>query len=652
MKKKKIIIISLVVMLLVTSVITFSYAFWGMTNEQITMNKLTSCCLSITLEEEDAISLNNAFPITDEDGMKLKPYSFTINNTCDLFVSYNVSLEILKDSTLPIKYVRSMLNKEAVVNLNTLESTTKNISDSIDSKILTTGSLGSGDSADYTLRIWMDEDVTVDDTDAINKTLLSKVTITAVPSSYSPVANGFTLLNEALLVNEYQTTNVDVAKNKIASKQEVDFTKTAPTFIWQQYYSKNLTTTSAHRADKSLIGSYGVVDDLTKIRVGTKYTFDKETGHYIITDAKYYDPYELDYTNNTYYYCSNNLTTAGDNEVHGLDRSSCTTMFKLMGINEVQDTTIELSSGYLLPILRYVFDCEAYYIVEQESDKSDKGLYVAKDDYDDTYYYRGNVTNNYVKFAGNYWRIIRLNGDGSVRLLYVGNTVNGNNGDVSIGKSAFNTSMTDETYIGYMYSNTLDTSYQETIKNDNNSAIKTVLDNWYKANILDKGYSSYIADSGFCNDRSLSPSSAGDGYSNTYTSTYASTYRESQKSPSFICPNSSNDLFTLAGNNKGNESLTYPIGLVTIDEIMYAGSVIGKINTMTYTYSTRTYWTMTPYHYDVNNFDVRIWIPSQGGSLGYTMANLEYRVRPVINLKGDTEITGGIGTANDPFIVK
>ena len=111
MKKKKIIIISLVVMLLVILVITFSYAYWSMTNEQTTMNKLTSGCLSITLEGEDAISLNNAFPITDEDGMKLKPYSFTINNTCDLFVSYNVSLEILKDSTLPIKYVRSMINK-------------------------------------------------------------------------------------------------------------------------------------------------------------------------------------------------------------------------------------------------------------------------------------------------------------------------------------------------------------------------------------------------------------------------------------------------------------------------------------------------------------------------------------------------------------
>ena len=420
MKKKKIIIISLVVMLLITSVITFSYAFWGMTNEQTTMNKLTSGCLSITLEGEDAISLNNAFPITDEDGMKLKPYSFTINNTCDLFVSYNVSLEILKDSTLPIKYVRSMLNKEAVVNLNTLESTTKSISDSIDSKILTTGSLGSGDSADYTLRIWMDEDVTVDDTDAINKTLLSKVTVTAVPSSYSPVANGFTNLAEALLVNEYQTTNVQVAKDKISSKQEVDTTKTAPIIVWKETFNEKLTQVGARKPDISLVGKYGVNNNGTKVLLSNAYTFDSSTGYYTMTSPKYYDPETIDFSSQDYYFIQGGMSVGGTDNINSTNRANGVTIYLIKKLSEVRKVDAELSSGTIVPTNYYVFDVYPLSEVEMESDKSDKGLYESVDDYGTTYYYRGNVTNNYVKFAGYYWRVIRINGDGSIRLLFAG----------------------------------------------------------------------------------------------------------------------------------------------------------------------------------------------------------------------------------------
>ena len=399
MKKKKIIIISLVVMLLVILVITFSYAYWSMTNEQTTMNKLTSGCLSITLEGEDAISLNNAFPITDEDGMKLKPYSFTINNTCDLFVSYNVSLEILKDSTLPIKYVRSMINKEEVKNLADLETTTTNLDGSIDSKILTTGSLGVGDSTDYSLRIWMDEDVTINDTDAINKTLLSKVVVTAQPSSYSPVKYGFTLLNEALLVNEKQTTSLDLAKDKIANKQEVDTTKTAPIIDWQEYHSNEITEKTVAKADPSLIGNYGVEETTTQILFGSSYTFDATTGYYTLTERAYYNPEEIDFSAKDYYMCSTKISATSDNKITDTDAKSCSQMSKIINLKSVAEGTLTLSGGDVVPTKRYTFNLNLYTETELESDKSDKGLYQTTDDYGDSYYYRVNVTNNYVKFA-------------------------------------------------------------------------------------------------------------------------------------------------------------------------------------------------------------------------------------------------------------
>ena len=579
--------------------------------------------------------------------MKLKPYSFTINNTCDLFVSYNVSLEILKDSTIPIKYVRSMLNKEAVVNLNTLESTTKSISDSIDSKVLTSGSLGSGDSADYTLRIWMDEDVTVDDTDAINKTLLSKVIVTAVPSSYSPVANGFTNLAEALLVNEYQTTNVDVAKNKIASKQTVDTTKTAPIIDWQEVHENTSIDYQMTKASVEAIGTYGVTEVTTQIAISDTYSFDSSTGYYTLVDYEFVVPSDIDFTAKDYYVCGGGINTTSANTITYSNGYTCTTLKKIVELKNVYDSTRTFNNGEKVPVKIYLFIVNYYTEKERESDKSDKGLYETQDDYGTTYYYRGNVTNNYVKFAGYYWRVIRINGDGSVRMLYSGNNGNATGDDLMITTSSFNVERKDPTYVGYMYSNTLKTSYEDALKNDNNSTIKTPVDNWYKANILDAGYSGYIADSGFCSDREKR---SGDGYSTT--TYYTSNTRWQNASPTYICSNQASDLFTLNGNVIGNKSLIYPIGLITADELMFGGYAYGYLNPMSYLYSTTSYWTMTPSVHDATTEAAQNFLLYIDGSIIRNWVTSRVGVRPVINLKADTEITGGIGTKNDPFIVK
>ena len=177
------------------------------------------------------------------------------------------------------------------------------------------------------------------------------------------------------------------------------------------------------------------------------------------------------------------------------------------------DGTSTGTGGTSIKTKVYQMTAYAYTQSEQESDKSDRGLYMMEDQDGKSYYYRGSATNNYVYFAGYYWRIIRQNGNGSVRLLFAGTSASAVGDSLQIGTNAFNATRNNPGYVGYMYGSTFNTSYEQIHANENNSSIKTVLDNWYKTNIVDKNLEQYIADSGFCNDRSIY--SGGDGVSTT-----------------------------------------------------------------------------------------------------------------------------------------
>ena len=177
------------------------------------------------------------------------------------------------------------------------------------------------------------------------------------------------------------------------------------------------------------------------------------------------------------------------------------------------DGTSTGTGGTSIKTKVYQMTAYAYTQSEQESDKSDRGLYMMEVQDGKSYYYRGSATINYVYFAGYYWRIIRQNGNGSVRLLFAGTSASAVGDSLQIGTNAFNATRNNPGYVGYMYGSTFNTSYEQTHANENNSSIKTVLDNWYKTNIVDKNLEQYIADSGFCNDRSIY--SGGDGVSTT-----------------------------------------------------------------------------------------------------------------------------------------
>ena len=203
-----------------------------------------------------------------------------------------------------------------------------------------------------------------------------------------------------------------------------------------------------------------------------------------------------------------------------------------------------------------------------------------------------------------------------------------------------------------MYGNPDGTTLDEVNANTNDSTIKTYLDNWYEENLIN--YSSYIADSGFCNDRGISSDyfNSGDGIQSDRSTFYKTYHRYATLNvPSLLCENVSNDLFTVS-NELGNHALTYPIGMITVDELMLAGSSNNKLNTLTYTYSIRNYWTMSPYVYNSSAIASSEFISNGNGSVTSNWISYDSGVRPVINLNANVEITGGIGTQNEPFMVK
>lgn len=266
------------------------------------------------------------------------------------------------------------------------------------------------------------------------------------------------------------------------------------------------------------------------------------------------------------------------------------------------------------------------------------------------YYYRGKVTDNFVLFANYCWRIVRTNEDGTVRMIFGGSPTNGscprNGTAVSIGNSAFNSNASDNAYVGYMYGTVGASSYDATHRNTNNSTIKTAVDNWYNSNL--SSYSSYLADEIFCNDRALY---SGNGYG-TSSTVYAGNNRlNSNKNPTLKC-SQDNDKFTVNSSN-GNGALSYPIGIITADEINYAGSMF---NTSTsgannsYLYTGAGLWTMTPSDYYRGDF-YNFYLNTSGELRIANDLTTSYSVRPVINLLSTVVVTGGNGTYNSPFQV-
>ena len=279
-----------------------------------------------------------------------------------------------------------------------------------------------------------------------------------------------------------------------------------------------------------------------------------------------------------------------------------------------------------------------------------KGLYYTNKNTEDNktvYYFRGAVENNYVYFAGFYWRIIRINEDGSVRLIYQGKTPNAIGENALIGRTVFNEDYGDNAYVGYMYGTAGSSTYETTHANQNDSIIKSVIDTWYQQYLTI--YSSYLSDTGFCGDRSIIQ---GLGYGTNTTGYNNYVKIMNHLDPQFTC-SQTNDLYTTKNSSKGNKALDYPIGLITADEVIYAGATGGVSTTDRndnyYLYIGDSFWTISAAYYDGIATGVCIF---DNDSLYFgTHYKNTGGVRPVINLIADVEIAGGAGTSTDPYVI-
>ena len=279
-----------------------------------------------------------------------------------------------------------------------------------------------------------------------------------------------------------------------------------------------------------------------------------------------------------------------------------------------------------------------------------KTLYTGTENRTTVYYFAGNATDNWVKFGKNasnqdlYWRIIRTNSDGSVRLLYHGTSTTAEN--AYIGESAFNSRYNDIAYVSYMYGSL--GSIPSARENTNNSTIKGVIDKWYKDN-LNTNYGKYISTTAiYCNDRT------GDG---TYFGAY--TRLRTNKTPTYDCTDT-NDKFTV-DTSTGNGKLKYPIALMTADEVSFAGGLWATNAPTWYYYNSAkgsstgsTYWwLLSPSNWiGYRAYVFYVYGSSNPGYLNDDGVYYTYGVRPAVSLKSCVKTSGGDGSASAPYTIE
>ncbi len=293
----------------------------------------------------------------------------------------------------------------------------------------------------------------------------------------------------------------------------------------------------------------------------------------------------------------------------------------------------------------------------------------AEDDNGTSYYFRGAVKNNYVEFANKCWRIVRVGGDGSVKLILhndnptgAANPCDAANNSTSAAfarysgttyKSAFNTNYSDNAYVGFKFGTVGSSTYEATHANTNNSKILTNLETWYTNNL--KTYESVIDDNVWCNDKTNITDTTFNpyGYSNVNGLGYGTNrtyYGATQRLVS--TSNSAGGTGPSLKCNGELSKITSKIGLITADELALAGYAYAQNNTTTYLQENATdtyWWSLSPFNFYGSTAYVWIVNGSLGG-LNYGSVNYTGGLRPSISLKSTTNATGN-GTSENPYKV-
>ena len=608
---------SLLIIVLLVMGVSFAI-FQNFARQSGTNNLGATNCFSVTFEGvNNAINLANDYPIPDSEGLERNPYTFKVTNNCNQYLSLSIGVETLSTSEIPSNLIKGVIvkNDETPTSAFILSSgkTMEAQNGGTAYELLSEG-LGAKVSKTYDLRLWFDESMTKEQ--GASKKYQGKVIVGA-----SADVQGSRNLREAILADNEVKTPLTTPGQEVSAYTKDDITDTSTASASSTYQAYYITYGTGYEAN------------------GTKFNL---TGAAVTSDT-----YANSYSSLVGKYLPNNsLSNAGSNTAGTMK------------------TTTNLSSVYY--VVSATSSSFTYKRITSNKNTTEALLASVEDDYGISYYFRGAVKNNYVQFANKCWRIVRIVGDGSVKLvLHNDNTAgtanpcaSSNNSDEaafahydgSTYTSEFNINYKDNAYVGFMYGTVGASDYASTHANINKSTILKNLETWYTNNLA--SYESILADTIWCNDKSTV--SGGLGYGTNETDYAAYNRLVSTKQPTLICPKDNNgrklSKFTVDDTTNGNGNLTYKIGLLTADEKAFAGSVSGYYNCSTYLQENtgkNFWWSLSPYFF--RGSTVQVWIVYLG-YLSNSRVSSGYGLRPVISLISSTNVTGD-GTSENPYKV-
>ena len=592
-KKRKDLLILLFLMSITVLVIGVSYAL--LTKNIIGgSNKVVYRVgdLEVKLDESGSkdISLTNATPTEDSEGLSNEPYSFSIVNNATTDLKYTIYLEDDIDAKnscgtncelVPYNFVKYNLSSDS----ESLKTSTLSSS----STELYTGTITSKSTDKFNLRVWLSIDA---DNTAMNKYYFGKIKVVINQGDDYCIRNGLNTLSDCMLVMNNHESSVEIAKQNITAKGTPDFSKTATTDEGLYMAEDNDGASYYYRGavKNNYVSFAGFIwriirrngDGSIRMIYAGKKTSDTGTDTIIDKTAfnfKYWDSAYAGYKYNEKFSLHENNGTTGYNWFTNTQKynfgtgytfDESTKKFTLTGtIKQLtwKDNSSEIVSGKLYSCLNT--SCNVVYKITGYSN--------------------------------------------------------------------------DTTMIVQPISYSSD-SYADAVINNTNSTMKTTLDTWYKNNLT--SYASYIADETFCNDRSVT---GGSGYLTTPISYYGTFNRlYNKRTPSLKCIQD-NDKFKVSN---ASAKLDYPVSLITADEVAMAGGVWNTPNSNYYLYNGQYFWTLSPSLFNSYASHASVWHVLPLGSLDpWDNVASSYGVRPVINLRSDVQITKGDGTSLNPYVV-
>ena len=627
------------IILVICVFIGISYALWTLSFNQKDTNMLASDCFQLTFTEDtEAISLDKAYPITDEEGKTLTPYTFTITNQCSSYASYQVNLEVLDSSTLSrYEAIKVELNEDTPVLLSSNEVVQTTLDNATTSFKLKTGYLDHNESVSYDLRLWMDENITMEDTDVMNTSFASKITITAsyidhMPSDYELCVEEYgedsiqcSILADVDNAEGCPTVNADGTVQVTSSESTNGYLCSAPDDYGTSYYYRGNVENNWVKfggyywrilrinGDGSIrmiyAGDASVIDALPNKSDVLKNGYnDRDTDYTQIGTSRY---------NN--YWKKDNIR----------ESSSAYVNYDNAGVGYMYGNRDGITEGSIAHSTNTHKTTETKYYAQSYSYNEETDQFTLVDPVG---VLGSDMSEEYV----GWYTMNSTNASTSVNYVYKVTSV----------------SVSTDAEVGYAYVRYGTTSMEKAQTNTNDSDIKAYLDNWYEEHLSGTEYESYIADTLFCNYRSLG-SNTSSSYNQLGYGVEPTKYRwdSSSNGIRLTCSNQ-NDRFTVDDEVTGNGDLTYPIGLINTDEVYLAGGSegYGISNSGYYLYTGNTYWTMSPYNFNGSGAIVRF-VNSNGNADGNNYVYNSYGVRPVINLKVDS-LKSGDGSASNPYSVE